>query len=41
MVELGAKIPWYRLNSRLGEPQSQFGQSEDKKYPFPLPGSEL
>jgi hypothetical protein len=36
MVELGAKIPWYRLNNKLGEPQSQFGQPIEKEYLFPL-----
>jgi len=41
MVELGVKSPWYRINSRLGEPKSQFGQSEEEKYLFPLPGIEL
>jgi hypothetical protein len=41
MVELGVKSPWYRLNGRLCELQSQFGQSQVEEYIVPLPGNEL
>jgi hypothetical protein len=41
MMKHGAKIPKYRLNSRLGEPQSKFGQPEEEEYLFPLTGIEL